>query len=54
MDTVVESQWFRGRTVNEEVILLGRMGQVEVPAESRADVSAHDLWKRGTTAMFDI
>ena len=30
------------------------MVQVQVPAESRADVSAHGLWKRGTTAMFDI
>ena len=28
--------------------------QVEVPAESRADVRAHGFWKRGTTAMFDI
>ena len=33
---------------------MGRLGQVQVPAESRADVSAHSLWKRGTTAMFDI
>ena len=29
-------------------------GQVEVPAESSADVSAHGFWKQGTTAMFDI
>ena len=28
--------------------------QVEVPAESRADVSAHGFWKWGTTAMFGI
>ena len=34
--------------------LAGRPGQVQVPAESRADVSAHGFWKRGTTAMFDI
>ena len=34
--------------------LVGQPGQVVVPAESRADVSAHGLWKRGTTAMFDI
>ena len=34
--------------------LVGRPGQVEVPAELRADVSAHIFWKRGTTAMFDI
>ena len=31
-----------------------RPKQVEVPAESRADVSAHGFWKRGTIAMFDI
>ena len=30
------------------------MGQVEVPAESRSDVSVHGFWKRGTTAIFDI
>ena len=30
------------------------MGQVEIPEVLRADVSAHGLWKRGTTAMFDI
>ena len=29
-------------------------GQVLVPAELRADVSAHGFWKRGTTVMFDI
>ena len=34
--------------------LVGQPGQVVVPAESRADVSAHGLWKRGTTTMFDI
>ena len=28
--------------------------QVQLPAESRAEVSAHGFWKRGTTAMFDI
>ena len=31
-----------------------RSGQVEVPAELRADVSTHGFWKRGTTAIFDI
>ena len=30
------------------------MVQVVVTAESRADVSVHSFWKRGTTAMFDI
>ena len=43
-----------GRTVNGAAILVGQPGQVVVPAESRADVSAHVFWKRGTTAMFDI
>ena len=31
-----------------------RPGQVEVPAESRIDVSANSFWKNGTTDMFDI
>ena len=31
-----------------------RLGQVPVPAELRADVSAHGFWKWETTAMFDI
>ena len=31
-----------------------RPGQVQVPTYSRAEVSAHGFWKRGTTAMFDI
>ena len=35
-------------------ILARRPGQLEVPSESRVDVSAHRLWKRGTTAMFGI
>ena len=43
-----------GRTVNGAVILIEQPGQVVVPAESRADVSAHGFWKRGTTAMSDI
>ena len=34
--------------------LVGQPGQVLVPAESRADVSTHGFWKRGTTAMFGI
>ena len=53
-DTVVESQGGRGRTVNGAVGLIGRPGQVELPAYSRADVSSHGFWKWGTTAMFDI
>ena len=35
-------------------ILARRPGQLEVPTELRVDVSAHRLWKRGTTVMFDI
>ena len=34
--------------------LVGQTGQVQVPAEWRADISAHGFWKRGTIAMFDI
>ena len=31
-----------------------RPGQVEIPAKSRADMSAYGFWKRRTTAMFGI
>ena len=53
-ETVGESQGGRGRTVNGAARLIGQPGQVVLPAESRADVSAHGFWKRGTTVMFDI
>ena len=43
-----------GWTVNGVARLIVQTGQVLVPAESRADVSAHGFWKCGTTAMFDI
>ena len=43
-----------GRTVNGASRLVGRLGQVVVPADSRADVSAHGFWKRGTTGMFTL
>ena len=43
-----------GRTVNREARLLRQLGQVVVPAESRADVSAHGFWKQDTTAMLNI
>ena len=43
-----------GRKVNRAAVLSRRPGQVEVPAELRADVSAHGFWKRGTTTIFDI
>ena len=36
------------------VRLVGQPGQVQVLVDSRADVSAHGFWKRGTTTMFDI
>ena len=51
---VGEAQGGSGRTVNWADRLAGRLGQVEVPAESRSDVSAHGFWKRGTTTIFDI
>ena len=50
--TVGDAQ--EGRTVNGAVRLVGRPGQVQVPAESRSDVSANCFWKRGTTAMCGI
>ena len=50
--TVGDAQ--EGRTVNGAVRLIGRPGQVQVPAESRTDVSAHGFWKHGTTAMCGI
>ena len=43
-----------GQAGHRVAVLARRLGQVEVPAESRADVSAHSFWKRGTTAIFDI
>ena len=43
-----------GPTVNGAYRLLGKTGQVVVPAYSRAYVSSHGFWKRGTTAIFDI
>ena len=54
MDTVGESQGGSRRTVNRVVILEGQTGQLQVPAELRADISFHGFLKRGTTAMFDI
>ena len=53
-ETVGETQKGRERIVDRLTRLVGQPGQVVVPAESRADVSAHSFWKRGTTAMFDI
>ena len=40
--------------MNGEAVLERRLGQVEVTVESRVDVSAHILWKRGNTTMFGI
>ena len=42
------------RTVNGVARSVGQPGYVVIPADSRADVSAHGFWKRGTTAMLDI
>ena len=53
-DTVGEDQGGRVRTVNDAHRLVGIPGQAEIPAESRADASAHSFWKRGTTAIFNI
>ena len=53
-DTVGAAQGGRGRTLNGVARLEGKPGQVVVPAESRADVSAHGFCKQGITEMFDI
>ena len=53
-ETVGEAQGGRARTVNGTVRLVGMTVQVQVPAESRADVSTQGFWKWGTTAMLDI
>ena len=42
-----------GPMVNGAARLAAQPGHVVVPAESRADVSAHGFWEQGTTAMFD-
>ena len=34
--------------------LVGQLGQVVLPGESRADISTHGFYKRGTTATFNI
>ena len=53
-DTIGAAQGGRARTVNGAARLVGQPVQVQVPAESRADVSTHILWKQRTTTMFDI
>ena len=53
-DIVGKAQGGSGRTVNWEDRSERIPRLVEVPAESRADVSAHDLCKWGTNATFDI
>ena len=40
--------------MNRAAILVRILGQVEVPADFRVDISVHEFWKRGTTVMFDI
>ena len=54
MEIIGEAQDGQERMVNGSARLVGKTGKVQVPAESREDVSAHSFWKRGTTAMFDI
>ena len=54
VNTVGEAQGSNGRTVNGAVILVEQLGQLQVPADSREDVSIHGLWKQGNTAMFDM
>ena len=54
MDTVGAAQESLERKVNGAAGLLGQPGQLLVTVESRADVSFHGFWKRGTTVMFDI
>ena len=53
-EIVGKTQGGRERTVNNAARLVGRPGYVEVPTESRADVSAYGFWKQGTTSMFDM
>ena len=50
-ETVKEAQGGIGRTVNWEERLIGQPGQVQVSAESRANVSTHGFCKQGTTAI---
>ena len=40
--------------MNGVALLARRLGQVQVPAESMANVSPHGFWKQGTTTMLDI
>ena len=49
VDIVVESRRGGGilQTVIGASVLSKRPGQLEVPSESRADVSAHGFWKMG-------
>ena len=53
-ETVGQAQGGRLRTVNRVARLVGKPGKVVLPAEPRADVSAQGLWKRRTTAIFNI
>ena len=46
-DTVGESQGGSGWPVTRTARLVGQPVQVQVPAESRSDVSAHGFWKQG-------
>ena len=52
-ENLLEAQGGSGQTVNMEARLVESTGQVEVPTESRADISANRFWKQGNTTMFD-
>ena len=56
METKVEAQGGgRDETTRENLTYTGAgTEQVAPPEETRADVSAHSFWKRGTTAIFDV
>ena len=47
-ESVGEAHGGRGRTVNGAARSVGKPRQVQVPAESKADVSAYGFWKRGS------
>ena len=53
-DTVGEAHGGSGRKLSGVAVLSRKLGQIQVPVDSSADVRAHRLWNRGTTAMFNI
>ena len=53
---MLSCQGYRGNglTIIEAAELVRRTGQVAVPVELRADISAYGFLKRETTEMFEI